>query len=57
VWWVVVSAGETTQIHFAIDPLGANRRRSQLGTADLTDVVILSVQGGRDVFIPINVEF
>ncbi|PLW23058.1 hypothetical protein PCANC_08611 [Puccinia coronata f. sp. avenae] len=52
-----LAAGETTQIHFAIDPLGANRRRSQLGTADLTDVVILSVQGGRDVFIPINVEF
>jgi len=52
-----LSAGQSTQIHFAIDPIGANRRRSQLGTVDLTDVVILSIQGGRDVFIPINVEF
>ncbi|KAA1089362.1 hypothetical protein PGT21_015447 [Puccinia graminis f. sp. tritici] len=52
-----LSAGESTQIHFAIDPIGANRRRSQLGTDDLTDVVILSITGGRDVFIPINVEF
>ncbi|KAH9445847.1 hypothetical protein Pst134EB_023680 [Puccinia striiformis f. sp. tritici] len=52
-----LSAGESTQIHFAIDPIGANRRRSQLGSDDLRDVVILSIQGGRDVFIPINVEF
>ncbi|KNZ57212.1 hypothetical protein VP01_220g1 [Puccinia sorghi] len=52
-----LSAGQSTQIHFAIDPIGANRRRSQLGTPDLTDVVILSIKGGRDVFIPINVEF
>ncbi|KAI9612297.1 hypothetical protein KEM48_004314 [Puccinia striiformis f. sp. tritici PST-130] len=39
-----LSAGESTQIHFAIDPIGANRRRSQLGSDDLRDVVILSIQ-------------
>lgn len=52
-----LSPGDSTQIHFAIDSIEANRRRSQLGTDDLTDVVVLSVQGGRDIFIPINVEF
>ncbi|MBW0471563.1 hypothetical protein O181_011278 [Austropuccinia psidii MF-1] len=52
-----IARGVSEQIHFAIDPIGVNQFRTATRSDEVAEVVILSIEGGRDIFIPITVKF